>query len=528
MRKSHFKPILVFLCILMIFLFCAPVSATESSYYTEEEEGNYSYTPETTLPGGISPLAANDGNLIVVLDPGHGGHDSGASANGAKESELNMKVALYCKKYLEKYSNVTVYLTRPDNNTYYTLDERAAIAAGYGADFVMSIHFNSGGAKGAEVYVSRLEEYALTDFAQNVVKNLNNLGIANRGVKTRKSENGTYWIDRVRPADYYGMIRNPAYHEIPSTIVEHCFIDSSDYANFANTDAKLKALGEADAKAIVTYFQLDETISETTLANKKYAALEELNKQYDSMDITRYNGVLWKKISAIYEDAKSRIENATGTGKIDLTLNRAVKTLKNYPTVGENETQFRDVMRTNWFWPAVKYCTEQKMFYGTSDDTFSPQQSITRGMFISVLGRMAGVEEKTPCETRFSDVSPNQYYAPHIKWASDKNIVAGTSETLYSPDTPIRREDLLRMLHNYCLTENIAMEEKSTETIHDFHDGDSVDSWAIDAMNWGIQHGILRGDDTGRLNPRSNASRAEVAQIMMVFKQSTDSKETQE
>ena len=72
------------------------------------------------------------------------------------------------------------------------------------------------------------------------------------------------------------------------------------------------------------------------------------------------------------------------------------------------------------------------------------------------------------------------------------------------------------------------MEEKSTETIHDFHDGDSVDSWAIDAMNWGIQHGILRGDDTGRLNPRSNASRAEVAQIMMIFKQSTDSKETQE
>ncbi|MGM9566970.1 MAG: N-acetylmuramoyl-L-alanine amidase [Clostridia bacterium] len=528
MKKKNFKLFPVFLCLLILFAFCAPVSATESSYYAEEEEGSYN-SGFTVMPSeGISPLASNNGNLIVVLDPGHGGRDGGASANGARESELNMKVALYCKQYLENYSNVTVYLTRPDNNTLYSLEERAAIAASYGADMVMSIHFNSGNATGAEVYVSRLEEYALTDFAQNVVKNLNSLGITNRGVKTRASENGTYWTDHIRLADYYGIISNPAYYEIPSTIVEHCFINTSDYFNFANTDTKLQALGEADAKAIVSYFQLDETISETTLANKKYAALEELNRQYDSMDITRYNGVLWKKITAIYKDAKSRIENATGTGKIDLTLNRAVKTLKNYPMVGENETQFRDVMKTDWFWPAVKYCTEQKMFFGTSDDTFSPQQSITRGMFITVLGRMAGVEEKTPCETKFSDVSPNQYYASHIKWATDKNIVAGTAQTLYSPDIPIRREDLMRMLHNYCMTENITIPETSTKTISDFRDGGSVDSWAVDAMNWGIQHGILQGDNTGKLNPRDNATRAEVAQIMMAFSQNTRSNGSQE
>lgn len=522
MQKKNLKLLPVFLCILMLFAFCAPLSAAEASYYAEEEEGSYHNDFTITPFSGISPLAADDGNLIVVLDPGHGKDDGGASANGAKESELNMKVASYCKQYLEKYANVTVYLTRPDNNTFYTLGERANIAASHGADLVVSIHFNASGGTGTEAYVSHLEEYALTGLGQKIVDNLGNLGISKRGVKIRKSETDTKWIDGVRLADYYGIIRNSAYKEIPATIVEHCFIDSSDYTNFANTDAKLKALGEADAKAIVSYFRLDETISDTTLANKKYAAMEELNRQYNSMDLSQYSGTFKTRIPAIYQDAKNRIENATGSGKIDLTLQRAVKTLANYPTLNGNQTQFSDVKTTNWFWPAVSYCVENKLFYGTTDSTFSPQQSITRGMFIAVVGRMAGVAEETPCETKFSDVSSKQYYAPHIKWATEQNIVAGLSETMYGPDTPIRREDLIRMLHNYCLTKDITLEETTNKSINDFKDSSTVDSWAVDAMNWSIQHGILQGDDAGKLNPRNHASRAEVAQIMMMFSKSID------
>ncbi|MGN0963405.1 MAG: N-acetylmuramoyl-L-alanine amidase, partial [Clostridia bacterium] len=468
MQKKIFPLLPVLLCFLILFPLCAPVSAAESSLYTEEEESGYPDDFTVTPFSGISPLAADDGKFVIVLDPGHGGKDGGASANGANESNLNMKVALYCKQYLEQYPNVTVYLTRPDNSIYRGLEERAAIAAEYGADIVVSIHFNAGGSRGAEVFVSRLEEYALTDLAQNIVNNLSGLGITNRGVKTRTSENGTYWIDNIRLADYYAMIRNPAYYEIPSIIVEHCFIDSSDYAAFANSDAKLQALGEADAKAIVSTFRLDEKISETTLANKKYTAMEELNNQYESMDLHRYNSTFQNRINSVYEDAKNRIENAVCTGKIDLTLQRTLKTMANYPQLGENETVFSDVMKTDWFCPAVLYCTDHKLFYGTTESTFSPHLYITRGMFIAVLGRMEGIEEKTPCETKFSDVSANQYYAPHIKWASEQNIVAGLSETTYGPDIPIRREDLLRMLCNYCEVKGISLTETSTKTIGDF------------------------------------------------------------
>lgn len=531
MKIKIFKLFPLCFCILVLLTFCVPVAAAESSYYADEEEGNYHNGTMITPFHSISPLAEKDGNLIVVLDPGHGGDDSGAAANGAKERDLNMKVALYCKQYLERYDNVTVYLTRSDNKTYYTLAERAQIAANKGADLLISLHFNANNSHritGTEAYVSHLEEYTLKGLADNIVQNLHQLGPDNRGVKIRESENNTYWIDGIRLADYYGMIRNPAYHEIPATIVEHCFIDSSDYANFANTDAKLKAMGEADAKAVVTYFRLDEKISETTLANKKYTALEELEQQYNALELSNYNSAFRARISAVYEDAKARIENATGTGKIDLTLNRACKTWANYPVIDENETMFSDVKKNDWFLPAVDYCVTHELFFGTTENTFSPNKAITRGMFIAVLGRTAGVEEKTPCETKFSDVPATQYYAPHIQWATEHDIVAGISETLYKPDTEIRREDILRMLHNYCLSQEIEIEATSTKTIGDFKDGDTVDSWAIDAMNWGITCGIIQGDDTNNLHPRESASRAEVAQIMMMFTKSINTDPTVE
>ena len=97
---------------------------------------------------------AKAGNLVVVLDPGHGGSDPGATRGSVYEKTLNLKVAQYCKAELEKYSGVTVYMTRT-GDSYLTLAQRAQKAADYGADILISIHQNSSessAAYGAEVY----------------------------------------------------------------------------------------------------------------------------------------------------------------------------------------------------------------------------------------------------------------------------------------------------------------------------------------------------------------------------------------
>lgn len=527
MKKRLFPLILI--CLTILFCFSTGLFASDTEkFYADEDSGEnivtdfiFSNDPSDTVP------FAKNGNLIVVLDPGHGGFDSGAeNYNGsAYEKNLNLKVAQYCKAYLEKYSNVTVYMTRtndtnPGANKNESLGKRASIAASYGADIFISIHFNSADsstAKGAEVYVSSLEEYSLTELGNAIMTNLKGLGISDRGVRIRTSESKpiTLWTDGIRPADYYGVIKASATRNIPGMIIEHCFINNpAEYNSFASSDAKLKALGEADAKAIVSHFRLNESISATTLENRRYTALNTLKNSVDPMN---YNAKNHPTVEKIYNDAVERIEAATGTGKIDLTLNRATKTIAHIPKAGANETIFSDVKKNDWFCNAVLYCYQNGLFYGTSDTTYSPRTNISRGMFITVIGRIEKIGNTVPANTKFSDVDPKMYYAPYVKWASEKGIVAGISETKFAPDDPIRREDLVRMIHNYCLYKGIELPSASTKTVDDFTDSDTIDEYAKENMVWAVSTGLLKGNDKNILNPRGNASRAEVSQIMKVF-----------
>lgn len=508
----------------LIFVFsCGALAASAPS---ANEEGDDSGQVSTF---SVSPSATtSDGNLIIVLDPGHGGNDSGATStyNGTAvyEKTINLKVAQYCKAYLEQYySNVTVYLTRSDNNTALTLDQRAAKAADYGADLVISMHFNSTNsstttASGCEVYVSRLEEYSLSGLASQIGANLAGVGMKNNGVKTRASETNTYWLDGTRLADYYGIIKHPIEREIPSMIVEHCFLNNgSDYANYISSDTQLKSLGEADAKAIASYFSLGENISPTTLANAKATAQKQLDDYYNALNLDNYTGPFMVRIHAIYKDASARIASATGTGKINLTLNRALKTIQNYPLAKNGDTGYTDVNSGNWFRTAVMYCVKNGVFQGTSDTAFSPGVSITRGQFITVIGRTAGASSATPASTVFSDVDSNAYYAPYIAWGYSNNIVEGLTPTTFGPEQSITREDLVTILYRYANEKGITLSGDTGRTLANFSDGSTVDSWATEAMTWAVAHGVINGSDQGKISPRAYTTRAEAAQIMMTF-----------
>lgn len=205
----------------------------------------------------------NGSGVVVVLDPGHGGSDGGAAANGLREASINLKIAKYCKAELEKYAGITVYMTR-SNDTYLTLDQRTAFAASKGATVFVSLHINAGGGQGAEVYYPNgnynffvgLQGEAL---AKKIQTQLTKLGLQNRGTKIRNSGTGDQYPDGSL-ADYYGVIRGSKRYGIPGIIVEHGFIDSADAAAYLNSDAKLKKLGEADAKGIVDYFGLSKSL----------------------------------------------------------------------------------------------------------------------------------------------------------------------------------------------------------------------------------------------------------------------------
>ena len=200
------------------------------------------------------------------LQSAHGGFDPGTSGFGANEKDLTLKIAKYCKAALEKDGRIQVYMTRETdtsvgNTTNVSTDlyNRIQYAIGKKANLFVSIHLNSAtaSAKGAEVYYPNSNYRAdigaqgkalATDIQNELVK----LGLYNRGAKIQNSTSSKYPDNSVQ--DYYYVIQQSKRAGFPGIIVEHAYLSNqSDYNNYLSSDAKLKKLGEADAKGIITY-----------------------------------------------------------------------------------------------------------------------------------------------------------------------------------------------------------------------------------------------------------------------------------
>lgn len=222
-----------------------------------------------TAESGISTARYN-GNVVVVLDPGHDGTHSGSSANGFVEAQLNLKIAQYCKAELEEYRGVTVYMTRDSSScpsgggdNGLCIQRRADIARNMGANLFVSLHNNysdSPSASGAEVWYPNQNYNPWTSqvggsAASKILEQLTSLGLHNRGTQIRNAQIDKYPDGSA--ADWYGVIRHCKEYGIPGIIVEHAFMsNSSDAANFLSNDEGLKKLGVADATGIAQYYGL--------------------------------------------------------------------------------------------------------------------------------------------------------------------------------------------------------------------------------------------------------------------------------
>lgn len=206
------------------------------------------------------------GGMTICLDPGHGGSDSGATAFGAKESDLTLKIAQYCKEELSKY-DVNVVMTRTTDTRLseeaaMDLKNRVKVAKKAGASYFISIHINSAAnsaAKGAEVYYPNTSgNKNLSSNGQNLAKaiqkQLTALGLYDRGIKIRNYADGTTSSNpNSSDQDYYGVIRYAKQANITGLIVEHCFINNKDeFDKYLGSNAKLQQLGIADARGIVS------------------------------------------------------------------------------------------------------------------------------------------------------------------------------------------------------------------------------------------------------------------------------------
>ena len=368
--------------------------------------------------------------LYITLDPGHGGNGAGGNDPGAisstygyHEADLVLKIGLYLKEELETYRNVHVDMTRSDSyGTSATaplskVENRVLFAAGQHSDLLVSLHLNSSpsqSARGAEVLVSngnyRPEIAKVLDgVGTNILMQLKNLGIYNRGLVKKSSQDHTLYPNG-KLADYYGIVRYGQLRHIPAMIVEHCFVSSnSDCEQFLSSDAKLRAIAQADARGIAAYYGLEKKDS----------------GEVDVEPLFRDCRSHWAK-DYVNRAADAGWVNGVGGGLFqpDGTLTRAMfmTMLAGLSGVDEADypgSRFPDVSAAQWYAPSVTWAASEGIVSGTGDGRFEPNRNITRQEMAQIMaGYLAwkGVDTHPTADPSAYNIPDRADIAP---WALD-------------------------------------------------------------------------------------------------------------
>lgn len=178
---------------------------------------------------------------------------------------------------------------------------------------------------------------------------------------------------------------------------------------------------------------------------------------------------------------------------------------------------FTDVTKDDWYYESVKYAYGKNLFFGLTENTFGSDEEMTRAMLTTVLWRYAG--SPTGFGHSFNDVQDGAWYTQAIAWGAANKIVYGLTEDTFAPDETVTREQIMAILHRYA--KQLKGEELKPEVpLKGFEDQDNISGWAYESMNWAQENGLIYGrymDDKFCIAPLESATRAEVAAFLMRF-----------
>lgn len=180
-----------------------------------------------------------------------------------------------------------------------------------------------------------------------------------------------------------------------------------------------------------------------------------------------------------------------------------------------SETKFNDVSANDWFASAVDYVTGKGMMNGTADNTFSPKANTTRGMVVTVLYRLEN--QPSTSAASFTDVASGAYYANAVAWANANGIVSGYGSGKFGPNDKVTREQLAAILYRYAQYKKYDVSVGEDTNILSYDNAQSISSYAIPAIQWACGAGVVTGKSGSKLDPKGNATRAEVAAMLMRF-----------
>ena len=209
----------------------------------------------------------------------------------------------------------------------------------------------------------------------------------------------------------------------------------------------------------------------------------------------------------IHEDGAREIlqRSIAEDGRMSIPLNGSAKI-----EIVDNSRTFSDVPAANWASEAVTFAAARELFSGTSETTFSPDETMSRAMLATVLYRLEGQPEQTAASA-YSDVSSDAWYADSVAWAVENGIASGYGDGQFGPNDSVTREQFVVMLWRYMGS------PKAGRRDLEFADADQVSDYAQEALCWAVENGVLNGNGSGQLVPGGTATRAEAAQMLKNF-----------
>ena len=267
---------------------------------------------------------------------------------------------------------------------------------------------------------------------------------------------------------------------------------------------------EADRKAAEEAAKAAEetakaAAAEAQLILDKYNALQTLDTYIGKLNITSAEGM--ENLEAIAASARETINNA-GTSD---AVKEALAEAKTAAAGAEcPSVEYSDVPADAWYHAAIDYVVRNGLMQGDGDDTFDPDQELTRAMLVQIIYNMENKPAST-AESSFSDVQEGQWYYDAVVWAAENGIVNGYADGTFGADDYITREQMVAIIWRYAGTPGADAAELS------FADAADVDAYAQEAVIWASEKGVVNGVGDNRFEPDGNSTRAQASQVLKNF-----------
>ena len=281
---------------------------------------------------------------------------------------------------------------------------------------------------------------------------------------------------------------------------------------------KVDALRSTEAKAAIETRPVYD-LSLVYLSGGKETPITSLNGHTISVRLsyTPAKGEQTGNLYAVYVDDAGKVEWITKSS-YDASLKAVVFETGHFSVYGvgyKNPAPAFTDIHNHWAADNILFAASRGLLSGTSDTTFSPNTGMSRGMFVTALGRLAGINPDSYKTGKFTDVKTDAYYAPYVNWAAQNGIVEGVTATTFAPDSNINREQMAVIMANYA--KKLGYDLPKTLQAVTFADNAQISSWAKNAVRIMQQAGILSGKNGNKFDPKGTATRAEVATVLRRF-----------